>query len=94
MAILLDEIKELIAKHPEANLYEIQCLRFAGDLLIICKEHLYGEKIPPSEWPLLTIDEYDKMPGRFELIYGRLRPRDWDLYLEPGHGESEAEESR
>ena len=82
MPTLLAELKELIERHPEADFYELQCLRLAGDLLVLCREELFGERISESIWPRMTRDEYFKLPDRFELIEGRARPKDWEMYVE------------
>ena len=82
MATLLEEVKELIDSHPEANVYELQSLRLAGDLIWLCRRLLFDEEIPESIWPRITVDEYRKMPNRFELLEGRIWPKDWELYEE------------
>ena len=79
---LIEEVQRLIEAHPEADYYELQCLRLAADLLALVREVRFGETVPESVLPRMTIDEYVKLPDRFELIEGRVHPKHWDLYAE------------
>jgi hypothetical protein len=66
MPRLLDEIYRLQEVQTDLDPDERRLLKMSANLL----ESHYGVKEPKNR---LTFEEYDKMPGRWELFDGMLR---------------------
>jgi hypothetical protein len=79
---ILEEIHALQDRHADANRFERQALDLAASLLEIIYEEETG--CPPDRLTIMASKDYLAMPDRFELIYGRVRPKHWgyweDLY--------------
>ena len=65
MPKLLDEIYRLQVELTDLDVDEERLLKMCANLL----ESHYGVKEPRNR---LTFEEYDKMPGRWELLDGML----------------------
>jgi hypothetical protein len=77
---LLDDIHELQKRHESADRYERVCLDLAASLLENIEELRTNKQ--PTQVTIWNREDYFDLPDRFELIDGRIRPKEWNFYAD------------
>lgn len=77
---LLDDIRQLREKYALGSQYERMVLDLAASLLELIYEETTGT--PPERVTLWTFEEYELLPGTFEMLSSRVVPKHWQLYAD------------